>query len=146
MLIGEYIHTIDEKNRVSVPFKFRKELGHKIIITPGLENCLFVFKESEWKKVATGLLSGNSELSFLDADRRNFNRYILGRAIEAEVDKVGRILVPDNLKKRIGAKNSVAIIGLEDRLEIWSEEEWMEGRKQVEKDAVRLAQNLSVKK
>ena len=69
MLIGEYIHTIDEKNRVSMPAKFRKELGKKIIITPGLGQCLFIFTAKEWEKVSQRLSSSDSDLSFLKADR-----------------------------------------------------------------------------
>ncbi len=64
MLIGEYIHTIDEKNRVSLPSKFRKEMGKRIIITPGLDQCLFIFTSKEWEKVATRLSSSETDLSF----------------------------------------------------------------------------------
>src|SRR3989344_1035522 len=112
MLIGEYIHTIDEKNRVSMPVKFRQELGKKIIITPGLGNCLFIFTIKEWEKVSRKLSNSDFDLSFLKADQRSFNRYMFGRAAEAEFDSIGRILVPDFLKKRIGLKNSATIVGV----------------------------------
>ena len=82
MLIGEYIHTIDEKNRMSLPVKFRKELGKKIIITPGLDSCLFIFTTKEWAKVSVRLSDTESDLSFLKADQRSFNRYMFGRAAE----------------------------------------------------------------
>ena len=74
MLIGEYIHTIDEKNRVSLPVKFRKEMGKKIIITPGLGQCLFIFTIKEWEKVSKKLSDADSNLSFLKADQRSFNK------------------------------------------------------------------------
>src|ERR1700690_1862730 len=106
MLIGEYIHTIDEKNRVSMPAKFRQELGKKIIITPGLGKCLFIFTIKEWEKVSKKLSSSDTDLSFLKADQRNFNRYMFGRAAEVEIDSIGRILIPDFLKDKIGLKNS----------------------------------------
>jgi len=83
MLIGEYIHTIDKKNRISLPFKFRKEMGKKVIITPGLEQCLFIFTNKEWEKVSRKLSDSSEGLSFLKADQRNFNRYMFGRAAEA---------------------------------------------------------------
>ena len=76
MLIGEYIHTIDEKNRMSLPVKFRKEMGKKIIITPGLGDCLFLFTTGEWKKVSKRLSSSDSDLSFLKADQRSFNMFM----------------------------------------------------------------------
>src|SRR5450830_1850717 len=102
MLIGEYTHTIDKKNRISMPFKFRKELGKKIIITPGLDSCLFIFTIKEWAKVSKKLSDSNNDLSFLKADQRSFNRYMFGRAAEVEIDSIGRILIPEFLKKRIG--------------------------------------------
>ena len=101
MLIGEYIHTIDAKNRVSMPVKFRTELGKKIIITPGLDSCLFIFTIKEWEKVSKRLSDQDSDLSFLKADQRNFNRYMFGRAAEVEIDSIGRILIPDFLKEKI---------------------------------------------
>ena len=142
MLIGEYIHTIDEKNRVSMPSKFRKELGKKIIITPGLGQCLFIFTMKEWEKVSKRLSSSDSDLSFLKADQRSFNRYMFGRAAEVEFDSIGRILIPDFLKDRIGLKNSAAIIGVKDRVEIWNEKVWSENQEAVEKQAEQLAEKL----
>ncbi|OGI60055.1 division/cell wall cluster transcriptional repressor MraZ [Candidatus Nomurabacteria bacterium RIFCSPHIGHO2_01_FULL_37_25] len=142
MLIGEYIHTIDEKNRVSIPVKFRKELGKKIIITPGLGQCLFIFTIKEWEKVSKKLSDSDSDLSFLKADQRSFNRYMFGRAVEIEFDSIGRILIPDFLKDRIGLANSAAIVGVKDRVEVWSEKAWSEQKEIVEKQAEQLAEKL----
>ena len=142
MLIGEYIHTIDEKNRVSMPVKFRKELGKKIIITPGLDSCLFIFTLFQWAKVSKKLSDSDSDLSFLKADQRSFNRYMFGRAAEVEIDSIGRILIPDFLKNRIGLKGTAAIIGVEDRVEVWNEKTWSEQKDVVEKKAEQLAEKL----
>ena len=142
MLIGEYIHTIDEKNRISMPVKFRKELGKKIIITPGLDSCLFIFTVSEWEKVSNRLSDSSADLSFLKADQRNFNRYMFGRAAEVEIDSIGRILIPEFLKNRIGLKNSAAIIGVKDRLEVWNDKVWSQNQEVVEKQATALAESL----
>ena len=142
MLIGEYIHTIDEKSRVSMPAKFRAELGKKIIITPGLGQCLFIFTIKEWEKVSKKLSNSDSDLSFLKADQRNFNRYMFGRAAEVEIDSIGRILIPDFLKERIGLKNSAAIIGVKARVEIWNDKTWSENKVVVEKQAEQLAEKL----
>ncbi len=142
MLIGEYIHTIDEKNRMSLPVKFRKEMGKKIIITPGLEQCLFIFTNKEWVKVSKKLSDSDSDLSFLKKDQRSFNRYMFGRAAEVEVDSIGRILIPDFLKEKIGLKNRAAVVGVEDRVEVWSEKAWKEQKATVEKQAEQLAEKL----
>ena len=142
MLIGEYIHTIDAKNRISMPAKFRQELGKKIIITPGLDSCLFIFTAEEWGKVSKKLSDSASDLSFLKADQRSFNRYMFGRAAEVEIDSIGRILIPEFLKEKIGLKDSAAVVGVEDRIEVWNEKAWREQKKEVEKRAEQLAEKL----
>jgi MraZ protein len=143
MLIGEYTHTIDEKNRMSLPAKFRAELGKKVVITPGLEDCLFVFNMKEWLKVKAKLSNSESDLSFLSADRRSFNRFMFGRAAEVEVDSIGRILLPAFLKERIGLKGSAMVVGVEDRVEIWHEKAWDKYKTEVEKKAGDLAEKLA---
>ena len=143
MLIGEYIHTIDTKNRISMPFKFRKEMGKKVIITPGLDQCLFIFTNKEWEKVSKKLSDSGDGPSFLKADQRSFNRYMFGRAAEAEIDSIGRILIPDFLKDRIGLKDKAAIIGVEDRVEVWNEKAWLQNQEVVEKRAGELAEKLA---
>jgi MraZ protein len=138
MLIGEYTHTVDDKNRVSLPAKFRQEMGKKVVVTPGLDNCLFVFAVKEWNKISEKL----SESSMLQADNRSFNRFMFGGAVEAEVDSIGRILVPDFLRERAGLKEKVVIIGVQSRAEIWNEKAWGEYKKVVEKQADTLAEKL----
>ena len=95
MLIGEYKHTLDPKKRLSLPSKWRKELGKKLVITRGLDNCLFVYPLKEWQKITEKI----GQLPLGQADTRSFNRFFLSGAVEVEVDSVGRILVPDFLKK-----------------------------------------------
>ncbi len=138
MLIGEYTHTIDDKNRLSLPAKFRQEMGKKIVITPGLDSCLFVFTMKEWATFSSKL----AESSMLQADSRSFNRYILGGAVEVEVDAIGRILVPDFLRERADLKSRVVIIGVQSRVEIWSEKLWHDYKVGVEKRADALAEKL----
>ena len=142
MLIGEYIHTIDVKNRMSLPAKFRKELGKKLIITPGLDNCLFIFTSKEWVKVSKKLSDSNTDLSFLKADQRSFNRYMFGRAAEVDIDSIGRVLLPEFLKEKIGLKNSAVVVGVEDRLEVWEEKAWAKQKEIMEKQAEHLAEKL----
>ncbi|MDQ5901580.1 MAG: transcriptional regulator MraZ [Patescibacteria group bacterium] len=138
MLIGEYIHTIDNKNRVSLPAKFRKEMGKSLVVTPGLDNCLFIFTKKEWVKISEKL----SSFSMLSADNRSFNRFMFGGATEVDVDSIGRFLIPDFLKTRASLSEKVALIGVQNRVEIWNEEKWMEYKKTVEKQADGLAEKL----
>lgn len=138
MFIGEYTHSIDDKNRVSLPAKFRSSLGKKIVITPGLDSCLFVFTQSEWKKIEERL----NQSSLLQADNRSFNRFMFAGATEAEVDSIGRVLIPDFLRDRANLKSKVVVIGVSNRVEIWNEKTWGEYKKVVEKQADTLAEKL----
>ena len=138
MFIGQYTHTIDDKNRLSLPMKFRKEMGKKIILTPGLDGCLFAFTLKQWATISEKL--GGS--SMLQADTRSFNRYMLGGAVEADVDAIGRILVPDFLRDRAALKKEVVLIGVQNRVELWSEASWIEYKARVEKQADSLAEKL----
>ena len=138
MLIGEFIHTIDEKNRISFPAKFRQEMGKTVVVTPGLDKCLFVFTTKEWRTIAESLASS----SMLHSDNRSFNRYLLGGAIEVSVDSAGRILLPDFLKDRAGLSERVAVVGVHTRVELWDEATWNVYKKKVEADADALAERL----
>jgi len=140
MLIGEYTHTIDDKNRVSLPAKFRTLMGRKIVLTQGLDNCLFVFTTKEWERIANKL---SENASMLSSDMRSFTRYMFGGAVEVEVDSIGRVLVPDFLRDRAGLKAKVVLIGVQNRLEIWNEKSWSEYKRGVEKQADGLAEKLS---
>lgn len=138
MLIGEYHHTIDTKKRLALPAKFRKEMGKTLIITRGIDNCLVVYPEKEWKVMSEKLenLPGNLP------EARSFARMILSGAMEVNLDKLGRILIPDYLKSYAGLKKNVVICGLSNRLEIWDEEKWEVYRKTVESKIDSLASKL----
>jgi MraZ protein len=138
MLIGEFKHTIDDKNRVSLPSKFRKEVGKKVIVTHGLDNCLFLYTLKEWETIAKQLGS----LGMGQADTRGFNRFMLASAAEVLVDSVGRILIPENLREAIGIKNKIVFAGLYNRIEIWEEEAWDKYKAQVVKNADQMAEKL----
>ncbi|MCE9549349.1 division/cell wall cluster transcriptional repressor MraZ [Candidatus Nomurabacteria bacterium] len=145
MLIGEYIHTIDEKNRISLPAKFRKEMGKKVIITPGLDQCLFIFTMAQWAEVAKKLSASENDLSFLSADKRSFNRNMFGQATDAEVDSIGRILIPDFLKDRIKLVGKAALVGVQDRVEVWNDKVWSQYKKAAGEEAEKLAEKLANK-
>lgn len=138
MLIGEYIHTLDDKNRLSLPAKFRALLGKKVVLTPGLDGSIFMFTEKEWKRIAERL----SDSSILATDNRSFNRFMFGGAVETPIDGAGRILVPDFLKDRASLKGKVAVVGVSSRVELWSETKWNEYKKKVESSVDDLAGRL----
>lgn len=138
MLIGEYTHTIDEKNRLSLPAKFRKEMGKRIVLTRGFDKCVAIFTEKEWKKIAEKLAGS----SMLQADNRSFNRFMFSGAVEAEVDTLGRMLIPDFLKEWAVLRAKVAVIGVESRVEVWNEEAWKTNKAAVEQQADTLAEKL----
>lgn len=138
MLIGEHKHTLDPKKRVSLPAKFRKEMGKEVVLGIGLDKCLSVYTVAEWEKFSARL----SEMSMLQSDKRSFNRLILGSASLVEVDSLGRILISDVLKEYAGLKEKVAIIGVRSNLEIWDEDAWNDYKGKVSKNADVLAEKL----
>lgn len=138
MLIGEYTHSIDPKKRVSLPAKFRKEVGKKVIMTHGLDNCLSIYTIKEWEKISEKL----SGLSMGQADQRSFNRFMLAGAVETEVDSVGRILIPDFLKDYAKLKTKVVLTGVHNHIEIWDEKMWRIYKQKIENQADALAEKL----
>lgn len=140
MLIGQYTHSIDDKNRLSLPAKFRQEMGKKVVVTPGLDSCLFIFTVKEWEKISERLSMSDS--SMLQADNRGFNRFLLGGAVEVEIDAVGRMLLPVHLRDRAKLKSRVVFIGVRNRAELWDEDSWNAYRTDVERKADALAEKL----
>lgn len=141
MLIGEYSHTIDGKGRTSLPAKFRKEMGPRVVIAPGIDNCLFVFTMKEWKGFAERFARGDSPV--LQADNRNFNRLIIGRAVEVEVDTVGRMLLPEHLRHYANLSGKITIIGIVNRVEIWDADAWKAYRDEFSKKTDVIAEKLA---
>ena len=138
MLIGEYKHTIDPKKRLSIPSKFRKELGEGAVITRGLDNCLFVFPSAYWRQLAEKL--GNMPL--VQQDSRSFARLLLSGAMEVEFDSLGRIVVPEYLKNYAGLGKTAVVAGLYTRLEIWDETRWEQYKANLEKNSDSIAEKL----
>jgi MraZ protein len=122
MLIGEYQHAVDVKNRMIVPSKLREDLGNKFVITKGLDGCLYIYPLSEWKKLEEKLKT----LPLTNKDARAFVRFFFAGACEVEMDKQGRGLIPQNLKEYAGIEKEIVSIGVLTRVEIWSKEKWIE--------------------
>lgn len=138
MLIGQYQHTIDSKKRLSLPAKFRGELGEKVVITKGVENCLVIYTEKEWQIFSEKL----SNLPISQIEARSFARIILAGAMEVSLDKLGRVLLPDYLKDYAGLKKDVAVCGLSNRLEVWDLEKWNKYNKEAEKGVQNIVSQL----
>jgi MraZ protein len=118
--MGEFHHNIDEKGRLILPAKFREELGEEFVITRGLEECLFVYSKDEWAKITSRL----NNLPFTKKDARSFMRFFLSGATATVFDKQGRINITSPLISYAEIKKECVIIGVGDRLEIWSSEKW----------------------
>ncbi len=118
MFMGEYNHTIDAKGRLIVPSKFREILGDVFVVTKGLDGCLFVYDNEEWKLFEEKLRA----LPITNKEARQFVRFFLAGATEAEVDKQGRILIPNVLREFAGITKDVVLVGVGSRIEIWGRE------------------------
>ncbi len=116
MLIGEYHHNIDEKGRLIIPSKFREEIGNSFVVTRGLDGCLFVYSLVEWEKIVNKL----KKLPFTKKDARIFMRFFLASATICEFDRQGRINLVNSLIEYADLKKECLVIGVNDRLEIWS--------------------------
>jgi MraZ protein len=138
MLMGEFHHNIDEKNRLVIPSKFRSELGEEFIVTRGLDKCLFVYSMKEWNKLVNKL----NTLPFTQKNARNFTRFFLSGAINAEFDRSGRISITSPLIEYADITKECVIIGASDRIEIWSKESWDNFLKENEDSFSDIAENL----
>jgi MraZ protein len=138
MLIGQYSHTMDPKKRLSLPSKWRKSLGKKVIMTRGLDSCIFLYETKEWEKIAEKLASQ----SFGNKEARDLNRFFLSGATEVEIDTAGRILIPDFLKDFSKLNEKVVLAGLYSRVEIWDEKVWNVKQEEISGKADEVASRL----
>lgn len=138
MLMGEYHHSIDDKGRLIIPSKFRYELGDNFIVTKGLDGCLFLYPKKEWENIVSKL----KVLPFTKKDARVFMRFFLSGATECEFDKQGRINITSPLAEYAGLTKECVIIGVNDRLEIWSKNRFEEFFKVNEESLSDIAENL----
>ena len=120
MFKGEYSHTIDTKGRVIVPAKFREKLGEESVVTKGLDGCLFVYPRDEWTKFEEKLKT----LPLNRKDARAITRFFFAGAADCEIDKQGRALIPKGLRQFAGLEKDVVMVGVMNRIEIWSKDRW----------------------
>ncbi len=138
MFTGEYTHTLDDKRRISVPSAFREELDGEVVLTRGLDNCIFLFPQDQWERIANEL----SELSFGDADSRGLNRFLLSGAREVSLDNSGRMLIPEFLASFADLEDEAVFAGVNTRIELWAKDRWEDYTEDVESQADLLAQTL----
>lgn len=120
MFMGEYHHNLDAKGRLIIPAKFREQLGSSFVLTRGMDGCLFGYPQEEWQKLQTKL----QELPLTKKDARTFVRFLYSAADECELDKQGRINVPRVLMQHAALSKACVLVGVANRIEIWSAERW----------------------
>jgi mraZ protein len=135
MLLGEYQHSLDEKGRLIIPAKFREDLGENFVITRGLDNCLFAYPLSQWKIIEDKV----KELPTSQAETRAFVRMFFSGAVEAELDKQGRIVIPQQLREHARIDRDVYVIGVSTKVEIWAKEIWGNYSSQAEQSYEEIA-------
>ena len=138
MFIGEYHHNLDDKARVAVPAKFREELRKGAVVTKGLDACLVIYPSSEWATLADKL----SKLPISQSNSRAFSRFVLAGAMDVDLDKQGRMILPDYLRQYAKISKKIIIVGLYNRLEIWDEAQWEVYRTKTETDSNTIAEQL----
>jgi len=138
MFMGEYQHSLDAKGRLIIPAKFREELGEIAVMTRGLDNCLFLFPMPEWKVLEEKLKT----LPLTKATARQFVRFFFSGATECELDKQGRIMIPPSLRDYAGVDKDVVVIGVSNRIEIWSRQRWEDYMQQAESAYAEIAENI----
>jgi MraZ protein len=138
VFMGEYEHSVDAKGRLILPAKFREELGDTFIATRGLEHCLFIYPLKEWAIQDQKL----EKLSLFDAQARAFKRYTYIGAAELEVDKQGRVLIPQHLRQYAKLDKDVIVAGVSNRVEVWNKENWQQYNAETEANIESLAAKL----
>ena len=140
MLLGEYDHTLDDKNRLTLPAKFRQSFAEGVVVTRGLDGCLYAFRRPDWDRLV------ESELATLDTLRpegRRLQRHFFSGAAEAELDKQGRVMIPAQLIEHAKLGKEIVVAGVNDRLEIWDRAAWRNELAEVEGSAEDVAERLA---
>ena len=143
MLVGEYEHTIDDKNRLTLPAKFRQAFSEGLVLSRGIERCLYAYPRSEWEARVQSRLG---ELDLFSKEGRVMQRYFFAGAAEAEVDKQGRVMVPSSLGSYAGLGKEVVVAGIHDHLEIWDRAAWRAHLDEIEGSAEDVAERLATKR
>jgi MraZ protein len=139
MFMGEFDHTVDEKGRIAIPAKFRGRFADGLVVTRGLDRCLWVYTAGDWAALAEKI----ARLPLTQADARSFTRLMFSGANDLLLDKQGRIVVPTYLREYAHLQNDAVVIGVNTRLEIWARDSWNQTRAQVEEEGEFIAEHLA---
>lgn len=139
MFLGEFEHAIDDKGRVAVPARFREELSEGLVLTRGFDLCLQAFPRARWQELSTRV----SSLSLGSPEARTLRRILFSNAAEVEVDRQGRILIPQNLREYAGLAEQVVITGMDNYFELWSSERWSSVLEQMTSEGANVAEQLA---
>lgn len=138
MLMGEFQHNIDAKGRIIIPAKLREDLGSKFVITRGLDGCVFGYPLDNWEKIQEKL----KQLPLAKKEARAFTRFFYSAAAEAEIDKQGRINIPTTLVNYANLEKECLVLGVSDRIEIWSKEKWKNVSSEIEESFEEIAEDM----
>jgi MraZ protein len=138
VFLGEFEHAVDDRGRIAVPAKFRPALADGMVVTRGIEHCLIVWPMDEWRLITEKL----RQLSLMNADSRRLVRLLTSAAADATPDRLGRILIPSSLREYAGLADSAVVVGVLDRVEIWSRESWETERSTTESEGAQIAEHL----
>jgi MraZ protein len=139
MLLGEHDHSLDDKNRLTLPAKFREDLGDGVVVTRGMDGCLYAYASEEWQRHADEIRSLNS----LTREGRLMQRHFFSSAVRADLDKQGRMVLPTGLLEVAGIQREVTVAGVYDHLEIWDRAKWRAHKHEVEGSAEDVAERLA---
>ena len=143
MLLGEYEHTIDDKGRITLPSKFREHFKSGIVITRGMDKCLYAYTPAEWQKAIENQLGHLNQFS---PDSRRLQRFFFSGAVETTPDKQGRVMLPPAPARRAALKREVVIAGVYDHLEIWDSSAWQAQMKEIEEQAEDAAERVAAQR
>jgi MraZ protein len=143
MLLGAHEHTIDDKNRLTLPAKFRQAFKDGLVVTRGLDQCLHAYRREDWDRLVESRLA---PLDPLSKEARRMERYFFASATEAELDKQGRVMLPAGLIAHARLGRDVVVAGVNDRLEIWDREAWRRELEQIEGSAEDVAERLAARR
>jgi len=139
VFLGEFQHTIDDKGRLAIPAKFRPSLTDGLVVTRGLDRCLYVWTLDQWRDLAQKL----AKLPMMQGDARRIARHFFSGAVDAKLDKLGRVILPQFLREYAGLRDEVVVVGVYTRVEIWSQDNWQSERSIAEEQSSVFAEHLA---
>ena len=139
LFLGEFEHSIDDKGRLAIPARFRPALDDGLFITRGLDRCLVIWDADSWRSMAERV----RDLNPWQGDARRMQRHFFSGAVQAQPDKLGRVVIPQYLRAYAGLEDEVVVVGLADRVEVWARAEWERERSEAERDSADLAEHLA---